>query len=116
VNDALNPPGQILSTYPSPPDGTRLGVVTQVKENHYMENRTQDEELKAHLLATNEQFRSLSEQHAHLKHQIEEIESRPHVTEADELEEQRLKKLKLSLKDQMREIMARYSHTGVPSA
>jgi len=80
-----------------------------------MENRTQDEELKAHLLATNEQFRSLSEQHAHLKHQIEEIESRPHVTEADELEEQRLKKLKLSLKDQMSKMMT-YSHTGVRSA
>ncbi len=80
-----------------------------------MENHTQDEELKAHLLATNEQFRSLSEQHARLKEQIEEIEARPHVTEADELEEQRLKKLKLHLKDQMKEMIAQYGHTGVGS-
>ena len=50
-----------------------------------MENQTQ-EEAKAHLLATNEQFRALSEQHAQLKKQIEQIESRPHVTEADETE------------------------------
>lgn len=80
-----------------------------------MENHTQDEELKAHLLASNEQFRLLYEQHAQLKHQVEEIEARPHVTEADELEEQRLKKLKLSLKDQMLEIMAQYGHLSVSS-
>lgn len=78
-----------------------------------MENHTQDEELKAHLLATDEQFRLLYEQHAQLKHQIEEIEARPHVTEADELEEQRLKKLKLNLKDQMLRIMAQNGHTSV---
>jgi uncharacterized protein YdcH (DUF465 family) len=78
-----------------------------------MENHTQDEELKAHLLATSEQFRLLYEQHAQLKKKIWEIEAKPHVTEADELEEQRLKKLKLSLKDQMLGIMAQYGHTSV---
>ena len=78
-----------------------------------MENHTQDEGLKAHLLQTNEQFRSLAEQHAQLKKQIEVIEAKPHVTGADELEEQRLKKLKLSLKDQMNEIMAQYKHSAV---
>ncbi len=70
-----------------------------------MENHTQEDE-KAHLLAHNEQFRMLSEQHALLKKQIEEIESKPHVTEADEVEEQRLKKLKLHIKDQMNELLA----------
>ena len=78
-----------------------------------MENHTQDEDLKAHLLTNNEQFRSLAEQHAQLKKMIEEIESKPHVTEADELEEQRLKKLKLRIKDQMNELMAQYRHAGV---
>lgn len=78
-----------------------------------MENHTADEELKAHLLTTNEEFRSLAEQHAQLKYQIGEIESKPHVTAADELEEQRLKKLKLRLKDQMNEILARYRHASV---
>jgi uncharacterized protein YdcH (DUF465 family) len=78
-----------------------------------MENHTQDEDFKAHLLATNEQFRKLSEQHAHLKHQIEEIESKPHVTGEDELEEQRLKKLKLHIKDEMNEILASSRHATV---
>ena len=77
-----------------------------------MENHTQ-EDLKAHLLATNEQFRALAGQHAHLKKQIEAIESKPHVTSAEEIEEQRLKKLKLHAKDQMNEIMAQYRHAGV---
>ncbi len=77
-----------------------------------MENQTQ-EDLKAHLLATNEQFRSLAEQHALLKKEIETIESKAHVTPADELEEQRLKKQKLRLKDQMNEILAQYKTASV---
>jgi uncharacterized protein len=78
-----------------------------------MENHTQDDDLKAHLLATNEVFRTLAEQHARLKKQVEAIESKPHVTSADEIEEQRLKKLKLHVKDQMNELMAQYRHASV---
>ena len=78
-----------------------------------MENHTPDAELKAHLLATDEQFRTLAGQHAQLKRQIEEIESKPHLTGADELEEQRLKKIKLRVKDQMNGIMAQYRTASV---
>lgn len=78
-----------------------------------MENHTQDDDLKAHLLATDEHFKALAEQHAQLKKQIGEIESKPHLTSADEIEEQRLKKLKLHTKDQMNAIMAQYKHAGV---
>ncbi|MDQ2949474.1 MAG: YdcH family protein [Acidobacteriota bacterium] len=78
-----------------------------------MENHTQEDELKAHLLQTNEQFRSFAEQHAQIKKQIEAIESRPHVTEADEIEEQRLKKQKLHFKDQMNEILEQHKHATV---
>lgn len=78
-----------------------------------MENHTQDEELKAHLLNTNEEFRTLAEQHAQLKRQIEAIESKSRVTEEDELEEQRLKKLKLHAKDEMLQIIEHYKHASV---
>ncbi len=78
-----------------------------------MENHTQDEELKAHLLATDSHFRTLAEQHAQLKRQLDAIESKPHVTEADELEEQRIKKLKLHLKDQMNEKLVLSKHASV---
>lgn len=78
-----------------------------------MENHTDDEEIKAHLASTNEQFRSLTEQHAQLKRQIEEIEKKPHVTEADELEEHRLKKLKLYVKDQINNMVATQRHAAI---
>jgi uncharacterized protein len=106
-----------MHSHPTGPDSsptqnpTRRGF--SIKENTLMENRTQDEELKAQLLETNEQFRTLAGQHAQLKRQIEEIESKPHVTPADEIEEQRLKKLKLHAKDEMNQILARYKHASV---
>jgi uncharacterized protein YdcH (DUF465 family) len=78
-----------------------------------MENHTQEEELKAHLLVTNQQFKQLAEQHAQLKREIEAIEAKPHVTEADEVEEHRLKKLKLHTKDQMNDIIANCRHAAV---
>ena len=66
------------------------------------------EELKAHLVATNEEFRTLAAKHAELKRQVDAIETKPRLTPEDELEENRLKKLKLRVKDQMNDIMARY--------
>jgi uncharacterized protein YdcH (DUF465 family) len=72
--------------------------------------RNQDE-LKAHLMATDETFRRLAEQRAEYKKKIEQIEAKPRLTPEDEIEEHRLKKLKLHLKDQMTEIMARYNKT-----
>jgi len=66
------------------------------------------EELKAYLVQSNEEFRALAEQHAEYAKLIDAIESKPHLTDQDEIEEHRLKKLKLHLKDQMHEIMKRH--------
>ena len=66
------------------------------------------EELKAHLMATNEEFRTLAAQHAEFKRQVDAIEQKARLTPEDEIEEHRLKKLKLRLKDQMNEILARH--------
>ncbi len=71
------------------------------------------EELKAYLMQSNEEFRSLAAKHAEYAHLIDEIESKAHLTEQDEMEEHRLKKLKLHLKDQMQEIMNRYRTSQV---
>lgn len=71
------------------------------------------EELKAYLMQSNEEFRSLAEKHAEYARLIDEIESKPHLTEQDEMEEHRLKKLKLHLKDQMHEMINRYRATQV---
>lgn len=65
------------------------------------------EEVKAHLMATDEEFRRLAEQHAQYKKRVEELEAK-HALSDDELQEEaRLKKLKLHLKDKMAEIIAR---------
>ena len=73
-----------------------------------MEKNTQ-EELKAHLMETEPEFRRLADEHAAYKRLLDAIESKGHLTLDDEAEENRLKKLKLRLKDQMIEFMARYA-------
>jgi uncharacterized protein YdcH (DUF465 family) len=73
-----------------------------------MENLKTDEELKAHLMMTNAEFRTLYEQHHEFELRLQDLESKPHLTSEDELEEVRLKKLKLHSKDRMLEILARY--------
>ena len=66
------------------------------------------DELKAHLMATNEEFRSLAEKHAEYHKQLEAIEAKSPLSLEDEVEEQRLKKQKLRFKDQMNQILAQY--------
>ncbi|MBA3973319.1 MAG: dihydroxy-acid dehydratase [Candidatus Solibacter sp.] len=75
--------------------------------------KVRQEELKAHLMATNEEFRVMAEQHANYERLINEIEAKAHVTPEDEFEEHRLKKLKLHLKDQMAAMMSRTSASEV---
>jgi uncharacterized protein YdcH (DUF465 family) len=65
------------------------------------------EELKTHLMATDQQFRALAEEHAQFHKQLETIEAKEHLTLDDEAEEIRLKKQKLRLKDEMNAILAR---------
>ena len=66
------------------------------------------DELKAYLMESNEEFRAIAVKHAEYKRLIEEIESKPHLTAQDEIEEHRLKKLKLRLKDQMQQMLNSY--------
>ena len=66
------------------------------------------EELKAHLMATNEDFRKLAQQHSDYARKLDSLESQLHLTDQEQLEETRLKKLKLRLKDQMEAIISQY--------
>jgi len=63
--------------------------------------RNAQEESKAHLMATSEEYRQLASQHSQYAKQLDDLEALPHLTEEQQLEETRLKKLKLHLKDQM---------------
>ena len=66
------------------------------------------EELKAHLMSTNEDFRRLAEQHLNYARKLESLEAQLHLTEQEQIEETRLKKMKLRLKDQMEAIISQY--------
>ena len=68
--------------------------------------RNAQEDLKAHLIATNEEYRRLSGEHSEFARKLDALESLPHLTEEEQLEEHRLKKMKLHLKDQMEAIVA----------
>jgi uncharacterized protein YdcH (DUF465 family) len=89
----------------------RLGVATSQRRKTLMEN-TQDE-LKAHLMETDEEFRRLAQEHLQYHGQLEALEAKAHLTPQEEIEEHRLKKLKLRLKDQMNGIISRYRAQNV---
>jgi uncharacterized protein YdcH (DUF465 family) len=86
----------------------RLGEATSWEELPNMERNNAQEELKAHLVETNEEFRRLASQHSEFAQKLDALESLPHLTYEEELEETRLKKLKLRLKDQMEAIVSQY--------
>ena len=69
---------------------------------------TTEEQLKAHLMDSNEEFRRLAQEHAECATKVDALEALPHPTEQEQLEETRLKKRKLRLKDQMESILSRY--------
>jgi len=68
-------------------------------------DRSQEADIKAHLMQTSEEFRQLANQHQEYKHLVEELEAKPFLTEQEEVEEHRLKKLKLHLKDVMEQLI-----------
>jgi uncharacterized protein YdcH (DUF465 family) len=61
-------------------------------------------------METDEQFRLLAKQHCEFKKRLEVLSSRSHLTPEEQIEETRIKKLKLHLKDQMQDIIDRYRH------
>ena len=70
--------------------------------------RNAQEELKAHLMAEHEEYRRLATEHSAHAKKLDALEALPHLTDDEQLEETRLKKIKLRLKDQMEAIVAQH--------
>ena len=61
-----------------------------------------------HLLATHEEFRKLAQEHTKYEQRLSSLTHKRYLTDDEKLEEVRLKKLKLRLRDQMEAIERQY--------
>ena len=61
------------------------------------------------LLASNEEYRRLYEEHTELENRLKALSEKVVLTDAEQIEESKLKKLKLAGRDRMEEI-ARTAH------
>jgi uncharacterized protein YdcH (DUF465 family) len=78
-------------------------------------DRNTQEEIKAHLMQTNEHFRHIMERHHEYDRLVDILEGKSVLTPEEELEEHRLKKVKLQLKDEMEQIVSEYRLQQVAS-
>jgi uncharacterized protein len=66
---------------------------------------TPTETVREQLMVGNEEYRRLREEHARYKTQLNELSAKPHLSDEEQTEELRLKKLKLRIKDQMESLV-----------
>ena len=71
--------------------------------------------VREQLLASHEEFRRLAQEHSQHSQRLHSLIEKRYLTEDEKLEEVRIKKVKLRLKDQMHMIEQEYlrSHTQV---
>ena len=65
------------------------------------------------LLASNDEFRKLEQEHAMYSQRLDSLVNKKYLSEDEKIEEIRLKKLKLRLKDQMEQLEQQFRHTYV---
>jgi uncharacterized protein YdcH (DUF465 family) len=63
--------------------------------------------IREQLMANDPEYQRLSEEHAHYAAQLDQLASKRYLNEQEQMEEIRLKKLKLRAKDQMEMLVQR---------
>ena len=63
--------------------------------------------VREQLLASSDEFRKLADEHSNYSQRIESLANKKYLSEEEKIEEIRLKKLKLRLKDEMEAIQTR---------
>jgi uncharacterized protein YdcH (DUF465 family) len=74
------------------------------------------QEVKNLLLNSNDQYRELATRHHQLDDQLHELTDRHYLSTSEQLEEIRLKKRKLALKDEMERIAREHAHEAPRSS
>ena len=69
--------------------------------------------VREQLLASHDEFRRLAQEHAQYSQRLDSLIEKRYLTEDEKVEEVRLKKLKLRLKDQMEVIAQRHDKIHV---
>jgi uncharacterized protein len=69
--------------------------------------------LREELIASDEEFRRLAQEHSQHSQRLETLLQKRYLSDEEKLEEVRLKKLKLRLKDQMEQIEQQHRHHQV---
>ena len=69
--------------------------------------------VREQLLASHEEFRRLAQEHAQHSLRLDSLTAKRYLTEDEKLEEVRLKKIKLRIKDQMEKIAQKHA-SGQP--
>ncbi len=68
----------------------------------------QDQKVIEKLIATDSEFKQKYKTHKDYESKLEKLEKKPRLTSAENVEKNRLKKLKLALKDEMKRKIAEY--------
>jgi uncharacterized protein len=72
-------------------------------------------QVRDQLLASNDEFRRLADEHSQYAQRLDSLIQKKYLSEEEKMEEVRLKKLKLRLKDQMESLEQRF-RTNLPVA
>ena len=67
--------------------------------------------LREELIASHEEFRRLAQEHSQYCQRLEGLLQKRYLSEDEKVEEVRLKKLKLRIKDQMEQIEQQHRHS-----
>ena len=65
-------------------------------------------QVRDQLLASNDEFRRLADEHSQYSQRLDSLINKKYLSEDEKIEEVRLKKLKLHLKDQMQTLELKY--------
>ncbi len=63
--------------------------------------------VREQLMASSDEFRKLAEEHSNYSQRLESLSTKKYLSEEEKVEEVRLKKLKLRLKDEMETFQSR---------